>query len=113
MRADSCARAGRERQHDHGQRQQRQAGLERAVVLDDLQLDREQEQGAAEGAVDGEGDGVGPAELAGAEQLEREHRVGPAVLDDEEGGRGHGGERRGRPRRPGSTTRASGASMSP
>ena len=59
--------------------------VERAVARDDLQLDGEQEQRAAEGAVDGEGHGVGPAELAGAEQLERQHRVGAAVLDDEEG----------------------------
>ena len=83
---------GREGEHDDGQREQRQAGLERAVALHDLQLDGEQEQRTAEGAVDDEGDGVGPAELPGAEQPEREHRVGPAVLDDEEGGRGHGGD---------------------
>ena len=86
------SRAGREDEHDERHRQQGEAGREGAVALDDLQLDGEQEQGTAEGAVDGEGHGIGPAELAGAEQLERQHRVGAAVLDDEEGGRGHGGE---------------------
>ena len=58
--------------------------VERAVVRDELELDGEQEQRPAEGAVDGERHRVGAAELAGPEQLEREHRPGPAVLDDEE-----------------------------
>ena len=86
---------GRQRQHHEGEWEQRETRLERGVALHDLQLDGKQEEGAAQCAVDGEGDTVGPAELAGAEQREREHGVGPVALDDEEGRRGQCGQHEG------------------
>ena len=62
------------------------------VVLHELQLDGQQEQRAAERAVDDEGDRVGAAELTRAEEVQREHGVGNAPLHDEERGRGECGE---------------------
>ena len=58
-----------------------------------LQLDRQEEQRPAEGAVHDEGHGVGGAELRGPEELERQDGVIAARLDREEAGqRDHAGE---------------------
>ena len=66
--------SGREEQHDDGQREKGQSGLERRVATDDLEFHREQEEAAAEGPVDDEGDQVGDGELAHPEDRRREHR---------------------------------------
>jgi hypothetical protein len=83
-----AAGAGREGQHERRDREQRQPGAERAVTVDDLELDGQEEQRPTERAVDDEGHGVGGGELAVPEEHERQHRVGPGPLRDEEGGQG-------------------------
>ena len=79
---------GREQQHQQGHRQRGGAGLDRGVAERDLEEGDEQEEEAAERRVDDEGDAVGGAELARAEDLQRQHRVGAAALVDEEGDEG-------------------------
>ncbi len=80
-------RPGREGQHHHGQRQQRDSRLERGVVVDDLEDDREEEQHPTQAGVDHQGHGVGDRELAVAEQSEWQHRRRRPVLDHGEGTR--------------------------
>ena len=65
--ADALGQAagpGRQGQHHDRDRHQGGARLEGREAHDPLELDRQQEEGAAEGAVDDERDGVGGAELA-------------------------------------------------
>ena len=86
-RADALrqpAGPGREGQHDERDRQQRRAGFERRVAQHLLELDRQQKERAAEGAVDREGHHVGARELPGAEDVERQHGMLCAVLPGDE-----------------------------
>ena len=77
-------------------RQRAQAGLERAVALDDLEELGEQEDRAEHPEVHQQRDRVRGAEGAAAEEAHRQHRVGVAGLPDDEADeqRGPGGERR-------------------
>ena len=59
---------GGEDEHDHRHREEGEPRVQRAVVGDHLQLHRQEEERPAERAVDDEGDGVGPTELADAEE---------------------------------------------
>ena len=94
-----CTRSGGQRQHDHGQRQQRHTGFQRRVPGHLLQGDRQQEHGAAERAVHHEGDHVRGGELGGPEQVQRQHRWAGAPFPPPEGGEQHdtGHERGGPP----------------
>ena len=69
-------------------RQRPQAGLERAVALDDLEELGEQEDRAEHPEVHQQRDGVGGAERAAAEEAERQHRVGAACLPERRSRRG-------------------------
>ena len=53
-------------------------------MIDDLELDRQQEERTAKGAVDNERDRVGRTELSRSKDHEREHRTGASRLDDHE-----------------------------
>ena len=85
IRCASAPERAEKSEHQHGHRQRGGAGLDRRVAERDLQEGDEQEEEAAERRVDDEGDRVGGAELARAEDLQRQHRVGAAALADEEG----------------------------
>ena len=87
------ARARRQPEHQQRDRQQRCARGERREAGDDLKLQHEQEQQAAERAVHQERDHVDRGELAGGEDVERQHRhdavgmTGAPPFDDDEGDR--------------------------
>ncbi len=95
MRCDSfpaCA----ERQHDERHRQQRGARRERRVAERLLKLQGDEEDGAAQCAVDEEGHEVRARELPRAEDRQRQHRVRGAMLrDDERREEGRAGGERG------------------
>ena len=76
---------GREQQHHDGHRHEREAGLQGRVAEDGLELDRQEEDGAAEGGVDDERDQVGRRELRRREHLEGQHRVAAHALRHHEG----------------------------
>ena len=102
-RADSLGdrpRRGGEGQQQQGKRQGGRARLKRAVAERHLQERDEQEDHAAERRVGDQREHVGTGELAGAEQLQRKHRVRGPPLNGDKGGRGgHADGRRGDHRR--------------
>src|SRR5262249_34340445 len=81
-----------------GDGQEADAGPERRVALDELEVLRDQEGEAGEGE-EGDGDGdAGGGEAQGAEQADGEHRAGDAPPDvDEKGEEGRAGGGGGEP----------------
>ena len=79
-----CAEASRQREHGHGHGDRRQAGLKGRVARDLLQEDEEEEEEHRQACVDRERLQVGDREVPTLEQVEPQHRVGRALLVDDE-----------------------------
>ena len=92
-RTDSLSQgtgAGREGEHHRGDRQGRRPGLDRRVAHRDLEEGDHEEEEPAKRCVHDERDEVRGAELARAEDVQRQHRVRASFLgDDERRERGH------------------------
>jgi hypothetical protein len=74
--------------HDHrdGERGEDERDLEPREVRDQLQVERREEEDGEDRDVGGEGDGVRRRESRVAQELELQHRVWHALLDEDEDG---------------------------
>ena len=87
--------AGREDEHDQGDRGRRQPGLERRVAGDLLEEEADEEEAADQAGVGDQRGQVGDREVADPEEAEVEHRVPVARLaEDEEREAGDAGDQR-------------------
>ena len=93
-RLDLGQRHARERRDDEGgdrDRQVAQAGVDRRVAEEALQVERQVEEQGEHRAGDRERRQLDAGEGAAAEQRERQHRLGNPLLDRHEGRQQHGG----------------------
>ena len=90
MAADQPAGPARQQRHDQDEGQQRAAGGSTRIAMHLHQVEGQEEQPAAQRRVEHEGDQVGAAEAARAEQVQRHHRRLAARLHREEQGQRSG-----------------------
>jgi hypothetical protein len=81
---DQEAASGRADEHTEHHRRHQQPGLGRAVALDDLQVERDERDGAEEREADNESDRARRPERHVAEEFRRQDRLRRARLDERE-----------------------------